>query len=256
MPRAAPGSARSVRAAGQPCGSSRPTGRRQARALAASPLLHAVMGNSAASALREANGGSSDAACSADVAGCSCGNGAPAARPRRAGASAALPVLSLASAPRTPALSRQSLAEEIVRDDGRHIRTRTDRAGRVAFAAQLVVGRLDRGPRDAPALRQAARGRQARAGRQRARARARGSGDRPRPAWIRRRAAGRRQVQAGFLARADAGGVDDVAGMFMAAALACPFLLAGRQRRSACGPDPARIRSEKWLAQIDENGSI
>ena len=73
------------------------------------------MGNSAASALREANGGSSDAACSADVAGCSCGNGR-AGRPaaRRAGASAALPVLSLASAPQDAPLSRQSLAEEIV----------------------------------------------------------------------------------------------------------------------------------------------
>ena len=64
------------------------------------------MGNSAASALREANGGSADSAWSAGVTGCSCGSGR-AGRPaaRRAGASAALPVLSLASAPKDAPLS-------------------------------------------------------------------------------------------------------------------------------------------------------
>ena len=82
-------------------------------------------------------------------------------------ASAALPVLSLASAPGRPALSWQSLAEEVIWNDGRHICTRPDRAGR---SLRRAAGR--RPPRpwtgDAPALRQAARGRQARAGRQRA----------------------------------------------------------------------------------------
>ena len=168
MPRAAPGSARSVRAA-------RPAlrlvacqlGRRQLSGADGQPLLQAAMGNSAASALREANGGSADSAGPPASPAAHAAAGAPAARPRDGRASAA-PVLSWHPRPRTPRSLWQSLAEEVVWNDGRHICARPDRAGRVAFAAQLVVGRLDRGPGDAPALRQAARGRQARAGRQRA----------------------------------------------------------------------------------------
>ena len=190
------------------------------------------MGNSAASALREANGGS-DAACSADVAGCSCGNGR-AGRPaaRRAGASAACPSCPLHPRPRTPRLSGSPLRKKL---SGMTAATYVEpTVPAVAFAAQLVVGRLDRGPRDAPALRQAARG-QARAGRQRAleHALADLAIDPGLLDSVARRVDG--QVQAGFLAP----GGRAAWMMWLACSwrrLACPFLLAGRQRRSAFWP--------------------